>query len=89
MKQFIAFYNSDFDATVQAQMYADEASVHAKAIGKQLASTILDVTGNELSKKFWDQSNTIECVTIDGDTKRETNLNPGTLSDIDGMIDRL
>jgi hypothetical protein len=89
MKQFFAFYNSNFDAELQAQTYADEAFVHAKAIGTGISSRIVDVLGNDSSKKFWNAPNTIECVTVDNDTKKDSMLNPSALPDIDGMIDRL
>jgi hypothetical protein len=48
MKQFLAFYNSSFDSQLQAQTYADEASVRAAAIAKQVSSKIVDVVGEDL-----------------------------------------
>ena len=89
MKKFLAFYNSQFDAQLQAQTYADEASVHANAIGKQVTSRVVDVTGNDPDKQYWDSPGTIECVTVNADKKKESSLNPSALTDIDGMIDRI
>ena len=89
MKQFFAFYNSGFDPELQAQTFADEATVHGTAVGKPIVSKIVDVTGNDPDKSFWNPPNTIECVTVDAGTKRESRLNPSALPDIDGMIDRL
>ena len=89
MKQFIAFYNSSFDPELQAQTYADEASVHAREIGCRMSSRIVDVLGSSPAKKHWNPPGTIECVTVDNDTKMESILNPSTLADIDGMVDRL
>ncbi len=89
MKQFFAFFNSGFDAQLQAQAYADEASARGAAIGKAVASAIVDVLGNSPAKQFWDPPNTIECVTVDNNTKQEARLNPPALADVDGMIDRL
>lgn len=89
MKQFIAFYNSSFDSELQAQTYADQASSHAKAIGKVVDSLIVNVTGNDPAKKFWNTRDTIVCVTVDKDVLKESRLNPTALADIDGMIDRL
>jgi hypothetical protein len=89
MKQFFAFYNPGFDSELQAQTYADEAAVHAKAIGKVVDSAIVDVTGNDPAKKFWNTSNTITCVTVDNNALKESRLNPSALADIDAMIDRL
>jgi hypothetical protein len=88
MKQFFAYYKLGFDPERQAQTYADEALVHAGSIGKQISSQIVDVLGTSPAKQYWDPQDTIECVTVDGGTKKESMLNPG-LADIDGMIDRL
>ena len=89
MKHFLAFYNSQFDPSMQAQTYADEAEAHARAIGCQISSKIVDVLGQDPDKQYWDSPNTIECVMVDGTTKKETVLNPSALTDIDSMIDRL
>jgi hypothetical protein len=89
VKQFLVFYNSSFDPEAQAQTYADEAAVHARACGKPVASHIVDVTGSSALKRFWSGPNTIECVSVDNDSKKESIFNPSSLADIDGMIDRL
>lgn len=89
MKKFFAFYSSQFDPELQAQTYADEAAVHASRIGKTVATQIVDVLSGSPHKKFWAPPGTIECVTVDDGTKKESRLNPTSLSDIDGMIDRL
>lgn len=89
MKQFFAFYNSGFDLELQAQTYADEALVYANTTGKIVVSTIVDVTTNDLAKKFWTAPNTIACVTVDDGVLKESKLNPSSLTDIDRMIDQL
>jgi len=89
MKEFFTFYNSQFDAVLTAQTYADEATVHAKGTGKVVAAAIIDVTGNDPAKKFWNNGQTITCVTVDTDQIKESRTNPSALADIDGMIDRL
>ena len=89
MKEFFAFYNSQVDLQSQAQTYADEASVHATSQGKTISSQVVDVLSQSAAKKHWNGQNTIECVTADDDTKKESILNPSALSDIDRMIDRL
>jgi hypothetical protein len=89
MKVFFAFYNSGMDLESQAQAYADEALVHAASIKKQVTTQIVDVLTGSPAKKYWDSPDTIECVTVDADTKKESMLNPSSLADIDAMIDRL
>jgi hypothetical protein len=89
MKMFFAFYDSHFDAEIQAQTYADEALVHAGAIKKQITSRIVDTRSSSPLKTYWNSPTTIECVTVDGDTKKESLLNATELQDIDQMVDRL
>lgn len=90
MKQFCAFFNSNFDPKRQAQTYADEASVHARSIGKTVSSQTVDTTTTDPLLKYWDKSTTIQCVTVDdtGTVKERVN-NPQDLSVIDSMIDNL
>jgi hypothetical protein len=89
MKQFLALYDSEFDSQAQAQTYADEASAHAKKRGLDLASGVVDTRSESADKKYWTPPNTIECVTVNNNTKVESTLNPSALSDIDAMVDRL
>jgi hypothetical protein len=90
MKQFCAFFNSNFDAKRQAQAYADEASVHARAIGKTVSTQTVDTISTDPLLKYWDKTTTIQCVTVDdsGNVKDRVN-NPPNLAIIDSMIDNL
>jgi hypothetical protein len=89
MKMFFAFYNSNYDSEAQAQAYADEALVHAASIHKQVTSQAVNVLWKSPANKFWDSPETIECVTVDGNDKKEARLNPSSLNEIDQMIDSL
>jgi hypothetical protein len=88
MKRFLVFWNSGFDQEDVAQGYADEAALHAKKSNKQIAAKLVDVTGKDPDKQFWDSPDTIECVSIDGATKKDTVLNPPD-DVIDQMVDNL
>lgn len=90
MKQFYAFYNSNFDPKRQAQTYADEANVHAQKIQKTVLSQIVDTTSNDSALKYWDKGPTIQCVTVDDTAAvKDRATNPQNLAQIDAMIDNL
>jgi hypothetical protein len=88
LKRFLVFYRAGFDPEIQARAYADQASARATAGGHQLRSKIVDVSGNDPDKQFWDSPGTIECVTVDDATKRDTSTNPRD-SEIGQMVDWL
>jgi hypothetical protein len=62
--------------------------IHAKKISKPLQQKLIDVSKNDPDKKFWDSPDTIECVTIDDTTKKDSALDPSD-SQIDQMVDNL
>jgi len=88
MKRFIVFWDSENDQEDVAQGYCDEAMLHAKKIGKALQTKLVDVDKSDPDKSFWDSPDTIECVTTDDGTKKETALNPED-DKIDEMVDNI
>jgi hypothetical protein len=88
MKRFLVFWDSANDQEDVAQGYADEALVHAKQTKKAIGTKLVDINNTDLDKKYWDSPSTIECVTVDGTTKKDTAFNPDD-SEIDGMVDNL
>jgi hypothetical protein len=87
-KHFLVFWDSENDQKNLAQGYADEAEVHAKQIGKPIRTKLVDTKSNDPDKQYWDPPNTIECVTVDGTTKKDSVLDPQD-SEIDQMVDDL
>ena len=84
MKQFYAFYNSNFDAKMQAQ-----TDVHAHAINKTVSTHVVDTNSNDGALQYWDKSCTIQCVTLDdAGTFKNRKCSP-VLAEIDAMIDNL
>ena len=88
MKRFLVFWDSENDQEDVAQGYADEALVHAKSIKKQIQPKLIDINGGDSDKQYWDSPSTVECVTVDGTTKKDTALDPND-SEIDGLVDSL
>ena len=88
MKRFLIFWDSGNDQELVAQSYAAEARAHAKQINKPIQTKVVDVSKSDPDKQYWDQPDTIECVTVDDTTKKETALRPQN-SDIDLMVDNL
>jgi hypothetical protein len=88
MIRFLVFWNSGFDLQNTAQAMADHAAVHAKQTGKQLSTRLVDVTAASPDKAFWDQPDTIECVTVKDGVKKDSALNPA-FDEIDAMVDSL
>lgn len=84
---FYAFYKSMYDPEIEAQTYAQEATVHAGRIQKEVAATAVDVSNNAAELKYWGGS-TIECVTVKAGAIVRSLLNP-TLPEIDEMIEQL
>ncbi len=89
MKNLFVFYNSNFDSALQARGYADEGTVHAKAINKAVLVAVYDTSAAGADLTYFAPSSTIQCVSVDGTTVQERQINPPNLSVIDGMIDRL
>ena len=88
MNYCYVFYTAGMDPEDVAQTYADEASVHANKIGKQLTAEIVDVTSDSPAKQYFG-GKTIECTTVKNGEKVGSVLNPTSLSDIDAIIDAL
>ena len=88
MNRFLVFWDSEFDEEDTAQTYADQASVHAQKMHKQLSAKLVDTRSNSPDKKYWNQPDTIECVTVRDSTKIDTDLNPGR-DRVEEMVDNL
>ncbi|HJT68877.1 MAG TPA: hypothetical protein VJ731_01685 [Terriglobales bacterium] len=88
MNRFVVFWDSENDPELVARHYAIEAETHAVAIKKQISTKLVDINSSDPDKHFWDPPNTIECVTVNEITKKDTSLNPED-SRIDEMVDNL
>ena len=88
LKRFLVFWDSNNDLEDVGQGYADEAYVHAKKIKKRIETKLVDALTKDPDKQFWNAPDTIECVTVDGTTKKDTALNPAD-DEIDAMVDNL
>lgn len=88
MKRFLVFWDSQNDPGLVAQHYAKEAKDHAAATSKSISTKLVDTNSSDPDKQFWDAPSTIECVTVDTTTKKDTALDPDDPT-IDGMVDNL
>ena len=88
MKRFLVFWDSGNDQQDVADGYADQAKLHAKSINKTIRTKVIDTQSSDSDKSFWDSPNTIECVTVDDTTKKDTALTPSD-GKINEMVDDL
>jgi hypothetical protein len=88
MKQFIIYFSWSNDEHTTVVYYRTAARDEAKLKGKVVAITEVDTDKQPLPSPNYFDGQTIECVTVDGDQKKDSEVNP-TLTRVVQMIDDL